>query len=129
MPYVNKITVGNDEIDLTSDTLSAANQIAKGIIGHLNTGEVVVGTLEAGADLDGGLVIISHVLADGTQELVMYGNSDEYGYTADSTEVSGGQRLVLTGEEEEGIDIEAIVSARVEQAINELLEEIENGEY
>lgn len=125
---VNKfVYFGETVFDLTSDTLTNANQLAKGIVGHTANGEVVTGTLESGGSLpeDSGLIITSIVNADGTQTIVLYGVTDEYGYTADSTESAGEQVLVLTGEEEEGIDIDALVNARVEA----ILQELEDGEY
>lgn len=45
MPYVNKITAGEDEIDLTGDTLVSTDQLAEGVIAHAASGEQIVGTL------------------------------------------------------------------------------------
>lgn len=46
---VNKVIYGGETlIDLTGDTLANANQIAKGIVGHLRDGSTVTGTLESG---------------------------------------------------------------------------------
>lgn len=123
---VNKVSYyGDTLIDLSNDTFTNANQLAKGVTGHTANGEIVTGTLEGGADVSGGLIIFTHTRPDGTQDLVIYGESDIYGYTANSSEVTGGQTLVLTGEEEEGIDIDALVNARVEA----ILQELEDGEY
>lgn len=42
---VNKVVYGNDIlIDLTGDTLVSADQLAKGVIAHTKSGEVIVGT-------------------------------------------------------------------------------------
>ena len=54
---INKVYLDNEMlIDLSTDTVSSAGDIAKGKIGHLNTGEVVTGTLEGGGGGDSEIV-------------------------------------------------------------------------
>lgn len=58
---INKVYLDDEMlIDLSTDTVSSANDIAKGKIGHLKDGSVVTGTLEGGGG--GGGQVIADVL-------------------------------------------------------------------
>lgn len=56
-PYVNKVELadGTPLIDLSSDTLSSADQLAQGIVAHDRTGATVTGTLANGDEMEYGL--------------------------------------------------------------------------
>ena len=59
MSYINAVYLDGEKlIDLSFDTVSSTNDIVKGKIGHLNTGEVVTGTFEGG----GGGTLIADML-------------------------------------------------------------------
>lgn len=51
MPIYNKITLnGTTLIDLSTDTVAVADDIASGKVGHLNTGATATGTHSGGGD-------------------------------------------------------------------------------
>lgn len=76
----NKVQLSNGEtiIDLSTDTLTSASQIASGIIGHLKDGTQVTGTLSGGGSLPSGFSAI----AKGTHTL--------------SSNVAGGSTFTVT---------------------------------
>lgn len=78
---VNKVelTDGTTLIDLSGDTLSSADQIAKGIVGHLKDGTTAIGTMESGG---GGLPSGFTAIATGTHTL--------------SADVAGGSTFTVT---------------------------------
>lgn len=53
-PYNNKVQLadGTVLIDLSTDTLSATNQLMEGIVAHDKTGAVIIGTASGGVDGD-----------------------------------------------------------------------------
>lgn len=69
---INKVVYGSDVlIDLSSDTLESANQLAEGIIAHDKAGNRIVGTMVAGG---GGAELV--VTDDGNGNVVMsYGSA------------------------------------------------------
>lgn len=72
---------GNVLVDLTADTVTAAN-LKKGITAHNNSGEIIVGTLES-SDTD---TILTYGFADGN-----YSYADDGTVTSVNSE---GQKLV-----------------------------------
>lgn len=59
-PYNNKVQLadGTVLIDLSSDTLSSADQLMQGIVATDRTGAKVTGTIEDGDNLEYGLSVI-----------------------------------------------------------------------
>ena len=61
--YINKVVFGNQTlIDLTSDTLTAASQLAYGVTAHDRSGAVITGTSTKDADTSDGTTAASELL-------------------------------------------------------------------
>lgn len=73
MPYVSKITVGPDEIDLTNDGTNEQN-VLKGVRGHDSSGRPFVGELELTGG--GGYNVTSTDNGDGTQTIYVTVEND-----------------------------------------------------
>ena len=92
-PYVNKVVYGNQTIiDLSTDTLSSADQLMQGVVAHDRTGALITGTATGGIDGDnlGYGILASDVVGYAVVGTAVLGSENMVGTTTVGSAIVGG---------------------------------------